>query len=256
MNGIYEPLEYTLGEAILEISSAIFGIYNAENATFNIKNKDIEFLFYNGFGNLYLNIEKSTTLYNTDLEDTSTKVSKIIIGLLVGASGLLFLSLGILIPIINYVSKSKEEALGFFLEIPMRNLRILYHRCELFYNRISDERGEGEGGSMEDPESEMEGDLESNKDEEDILVAGNSRRKRKFKNRISANFRLFFYFFVIILLLVGYFMFNYFVSDKFLRDSEAYSREINATSFSSPEYSWQLAYLLYVLIYCISLYIY
>ena len=76
------------------------------------------FVTYNSFNGFLLSLLQSCTYYENELQDRVNKKNSFILILFLCSIGTICLSVPILFPAINMVSKEKEKILCLFIEIP------------------------------------------------------------------------------------------------------------------------------------------
>lgn len=132
-------INFTLTESVLQMSSAIFTVRHLETAKFNETQEDIYFVMYNSFNGFLLSMLKSSDYYEQELYDRSSQKNNLLLILFLASIGTVCLSMPILFPAVNSVSKTKERVLTLFVEIPNGYLTELSSRCEAFLNSFYDD---------------------------------------------------------------------------------------------------------------------
>lgn len=100
-----KALNFSLTEAILQISSTIFTISNLPIQNFNETNEDVFFLMYNSFNEFYEGMSLSSQLYVNEMNDKASTKSEICLVLYLLAISALALSLLVLFPVVHTVNQ-------------------------------------------------------------------------------------------------------------------------------------------------------
>lgn len=133
-------INFTLTESILQMSSAIFTVRHLESNKYNEAQEDIYFVMYNSFNGFLLSMLKSSGYYEQELYDRSSQKNNLLLILFLASLGTVCLSMPILFPAVNSVSKTKEKVLTLFIEIPNGYLTELSNRCDSFLNSFYDDQ--------------------------------------------------------------------------------------------------------------------
>lgn len=121
------------------------------------------------------------------------------------------------------VNKVKEEIQKLFLEIPEKNVKLCYQKCENFISNLQ---------VGEDDEAQSELDEISNKgddQDDDISESRMRKRRRKAKNNNKNHKSIFPIVLSVSLLIAAYFGFNFYRSYELQNDDSKMVKEINAT---------------------------
>jgi len=59
----------------------------------------------------------------------------------ISTAAVIVISICIMVPLFLVIVWHRERILSFFLEIPVRNVRQLYKKCEKYVNNIQDDQG-------------------------------------------------------------------------------------------------------------------
>jgi hypothetical protein len=138
--------------------------------------------------------------------------------LLVLASGCLFLSMLIIMPVVTKVHQDKDKLLSLFLLIDGNDIKEQMKKCKDFFNSTfhNEEKGVGNGddGFDSDDEEKKEEGKNPSSDEMKKLQAGNPKkfmRKNKKLKKYSTNyFALLVKSLAVIVFLESYFLYQYF----------------------------------------------
>ena len=102
----------------------------------NITHPDVYFVQYNLFNSFYMNLTQASEYYVEGLIAKTTQKESIFFVLLFIAALSLILAMSVLFPILIKVSKQKEKVLSLFLDIPERQVKNLYNKCETFISNL------------------------------------------------------------------------------------------------------------------------
>lgn len=131
-----KPLDFSLTEGILQISSTIFTISNMKIKDFNETNEDVFFLIYNSFNEFLIGLQKSQGYYVQELNDRSEERKEVSLILYILSICALVICFLVLIPVVHSVNQQKDKVLQLFCEIDNSVIRALAFRCENFINNM------------------------------------------------------------------------------------------------------------------------
>lgn len=132
-------INFSLTEAVLQLSSAIFTVRHMNDSNYYELQEDVYFITYNVFNDFLIHLRKSSTLYLEELVVRTKDENNYILILFLCAVGLLILSMPILFPAVSSVNKAKVVVLSLFIDIPNHYIVDLSNRCEEFLNNYHDE---------------------------------------------------------------------------------------------------------------------
>lgn len=138
-NTSFKILNFSLTEAVLQVSSAIFTVRHLNLTEFYDMQSDVYFVTYNAFNDFLINLRRSSDFYLTELMDRSNDKNKFILILFLCSIGLVILSVPILFPAVSSVNKAKVHVLSLFIDIPNHYLLDLANGCEEFLNSYHDD---------------------------------------------------------------------------------------------------------------------
>ena len=125
-------INFTLSEAVLQMSSAIFTVRHLNMRSFNETQDDIFFVMYNSFNDFLLGLTKSSKYLEEELYARASEKKNLLLILFITSICIVVLSIPILFPAVNSVNKTRERILLLFLEIPNNFIEEMGNRCEQF----------------------------------------------------------------------------------------------------------------------------
>jgi hypothetical protein len=136
--------------------------------------------------------------------------------------------MSVLFPILIKVSKQKEKVLSLFLDIPEKQVKILYNKCENFISNLQ----------VED-DDELQSDIEVSFEKEDDKSSYKRPRKRKkFKNSGKSHRKLLVKLSFGALIISFYFFGNFLLSTNHLKHYGILIKEIATTSKAEGYYGF------------------
>eukprot|EP01016_Furgasonia_blochmanni_P006741 TRINITY_DN12704_c0_g1_i6.p1 TRINITY_DN12704_c0_g1~~TRINITY_DN12704_c0_g1_i6.p1 ORF type:complete len:516 (-),score=90.36 TRINITY_DN12704_c0_g1_i6:150-1601(-) len=141
----------------------------------------------------------------------------------------LFLSVILGFPVFAKVSRTKEEVLSLFLEIPDATVRLLYARCENFLGDLQSDDRDDE--LMSEMDEEM---LVPKNDDDESSDFLSQKKKKKFKREKKSTFMFFMQMVLGALIIQLYFISNFYLANQLLSDTIAYTHELNQTALVEP----------------------
>lgn len=224
---------FNLDQATLQVISRALNIINSNLTSLTDSNTDLYFVLYNNFNDFYIGLRRSSELYTIELVDRTISKQHIFLILLLVSAGALVVALIVFFPVLQRVSKSREEVLRLFLDIPEKTVKGLYSKCENFISNL-------QVGEDDDMLSEIEDESFYEKAHEEA-ESGDflARRKRKrFKNSGKNQKKLFLKLFIAACCIEAYFIADYFLSANLLGHVNTVADEFNSTSAAEAFYSF------------------
>ena len=229
-------MNYSLTDSLLMMTSNIFTVKeNLENSA-TLTNSQVYFILYNSFSNLQDNLFKSANLYVLDLEDNINSNNNNTIIFFTISLGLFAIIILILFPMISNISKSKNEVLKLFLDIPFINVKILLKKCDNFL-QSSRSRNKDEVASNQ----EFSLDEKGNEDNTPIVEETKKSKKRNFRNNKSTNTGFFIKFIIGVIIIESYFVVNFAMNRVYLNILHCYNQEHQQLSLLQPELTKSMA---------------
>jgi hypothetical protein len=130
----YTIENYTVDEASSHILSTLYTIQSLESKDISSSQNDVRMLILNTFGYVYDAILNATAYYSDDMTSIIIELTTIVKSLLISISVVIILSIGVMVALFLIIVWHREKTISFFLEIPIRNLRQLYKKCEKYIN--------------------------------------------------------------------------------------------------------------------------
>lgn len=138
-NTTFKVLNFSLTEAVLQISSAIFTVRHLNLTDYYELQEDVYFVTYNVFNDFLSYLRISSNYYLDELTQRSNEKNRVILILFLCSIGLVILSLPILFPAVSSVNKAKVHVLSLFLDIPNNFIMDITNKCENFLNSYHDD---------------------------------------------------------------------------------------------------------------------
>lgn len=201
----------------------------------------IWFILRNSMNNILSAVQNSTTGILKDTSIISDDNRKILLILLIVASGSLVGSMFIIMPVVTRVHQDKDKLLSLFLQIDQNDVKDQLKRCKDFFTTFhnDDKAGsgqQGDGGGF-DFDDDKDGDEDGKKDGKDGKTPSSdeaqknqdaahkqdahrnrfSRKNKKLKKYSTNYIVLIIKFLTVISFLESYFLYQYFRSDAFLQ---------------------------------------
>ena len=190
-------------------------------------NADYYFLTINLFNEYYEALLESSALYLSEFYQNTSSSIKTFQAILILSTMILFLSLALLIPFVYSGTKSQDQVLRLFLDIPEKTVKSLYTKCENFVSNLQI------GDEEEEIGSEMDADeMERQNEDPDAQGWLSKRRRKKFKNTRKSHKGFFFVFVILTLLLEAPFAYNFYASGVVMSKAKDITLEFNSTSMA------------------------
>ena len=125
-------LNFTLTEAILQFSSAVFTVSHTLLGEFTDTEENVFFVVYNSFNDLFMAMLESSAFYVQELLERASQKNTLLLILFISSLVTVCLSIPILIPAVGSVNKTKDKVLSLFFEIPSNYVIQLETHCEAF----------------------------------------------------------------------------------------------------------------------------
>jgi hypothetical protein len=156
-----KSLNYSLTEAVLQISSAIFTVRHLRLEEITELQEDTYFLTQNLYGDFLTALWQSSEYYKEELQVKTTEKNNFILILFCCSVGVIILTLPTFLPAVISVNREKEHILALFVDIPVNHVTDLGVKCENFLNAIHDElqddlslpSEDGDGETLKDSNS-------------------------------------------------------------------------------------------------------
>lgn len=135
-NNYLQIINFTLTEAVLQMSSAIFTVSHLKSGQYLEDDEDIFFVMYNSFNNFLQALFQSSGYYEQELYDRANQKNNILLILFLCSIGTVLLSIPILIPAIYSVNQAKDKVLALFVDIPSSYIIELGLKSESFFSSL------------------------------------------------------------------------------------------------------------------------
>lgn len=135
-NNYLQIINFTLTEAVLQMSSAIFTVSHLQSGQYLEDDEDIFFVMYNSFNNFLQALFQSSGYYEQELYDRANQKNNILLILFLCSIGTVLLSVPILIPAIYSVNQAKDKVLALFVDIPSSYIIELGLKSESFFSSL------------------------------------------------------------------------------------------------------------------------
>ena len=135
-NNYLQIINFTLTEAVLQMSSAIFTVSHLQSGQYLENDEDIFFVMYNSFNNFLQALFQSSGYYEQELYDRANQKNNILLILFLCSIGTVLLSIPILIPAIYSVNQAKDKVLALFVDIPSSYIIELGLKSESFFSSL------------------------------------------------------------------------------------------------------------------------
>ena len=135
-NNYLQIINFTLTEAVLQMSSAIFTVSHLQSGQYLEDDEDIFFVMYNSFNNFLQALFQSSGYYEQELYDRANQKNNILLILFLCSIGTVLLSIPILIPAIYSVNQAKDKVLALFVDIPSSYIIELGLKSESFFSSL------------------------------------------------------------------------------------------------------------------------
>lgn len=135
-NNYLQIINFTLTEAVLQMSSAIFTVSHLQSGQYLEDDEDIFFVMYNSFNNFLQALFQSSGYYEQELYDRANQKNNILLILFLCSIGTVLLSIPILIPAIYSVNQAKDKVLALFVDIPNSYIIELGLKSESFFSSL------------------------------------------------------------------------------------------------------------------------
>ena len=203
------------------------------------------FVIKNSLNSVMNALKSSTEAILTESENSRNFNIKIFMNLLWAASGALLISLIFLVPVINKVKKNKQEVLELFthkniekhIDEQLKNCRNFAQTKLQQNNEGGEQELENDDGNMNANDKELQNELNNNK----YMKRIKKKNKGKKWKRLNTNFgSTIFKFFLFICIIEGYFLANYLLSFKFLKEVQELTNELRLLISRQPTQSFLL----------------
>ncbi|CAD8048146.1 unnamed protein product [Paramecium sonneborni] len=226
--GVFQ--KYDLVQAMQQLLSKSLIIRDKQLEFMNPNDEDFIFLVYNLFNDFAIHLQNSTQQYSLDLAQKTADNRQELISILGTSSGILGVSLLLLIFFLIQMASGLQEILVLFLDIPDKTIKFLYSKCENFLSNI--QIGEDDEMLSDFDELEKEEREELNK------TLKQRRKKKKYKNSNKELRNLILVTLTLTILFQSYFIIFYFLSSQMLTNLNQMVSEINSTSFCEGFYKF------------------
>ena len=131
-------LKFSLTEAVLQISSAVFTARHLNLTDYYESQEDIYFITYNVFNDFLDALRQSSGYFVEDLNDRTMQKNELIWILFLSSVGTLVITLTILCPVVGTVNTARLKVLSLFVDIPNHHVIALSNKCERFLSSFND----------------------------------------------------------------------------------------------------------------------
>lgn len=177
----------------------------------------------------------SSDYYEQELYDRSSKKNNLLLILFLASLGTVCLSMPILFPAVNSVSKTKEKVLTLFIEIPNGYLNELCLRCESFLNSFYDDQ-QDESKSQDDRSTHGGNDFSGAADSG--LMKRNVIKQPRNTQNTSRNF--FVQFFLTVLVVIAYFTSMFIIAKNYISNIEIVTKEMSIAAYNEAHLAFLL----------------
>ncbi|CAD8043447.1 unnamed protein product [Paramecium primaurelia] len=226
--GVFQ--KYDLVQAMQQLLSKSLILRDKQLAYMTPKDEDFKFLTYNLLNDFALHLQNSTQQYSLDLAQKTADNRQELISILGTSSGILGVSLLLLIFFLIQMAKGLQEILVLFLDIPDKTIKFLYSKCENFLSNI-------QIGEDDEMLSDFD-ELEKEEREELNRTLKQRRKKKKYKNSNKELRNLILISLILTILFQSYFIIFYFLSSQMLTNLSQMVPEINSTSYCEGFYKF------------------
>lgn len=137
-------------DGVLQFCSSLFTIMNLPLTSFSRSNQDINIITQNIYGDFFMSLLKSTSLYHDDIQQSCTELNSVLLGLSIACGCLLIIGIVFLFPVVNAINKKKRKLLSFLLHIPPTTIGWLEKRCSSFLDITQENKEEDDHAGIED----------------------------------------------------------------------------------------------------------
>lgn len=208
-------------DAIMEIVVGAYRTSTTALGEITDSNPTTFFIVKNNLNSVLVALKKSTDAIIEESDNSKTFNMNIFLYLLISASCALCISVLFMIPVINKITKSKQEVIKLFTLKSIE--KYIDEQLKICRNFIStklqqnNEQGEndieGEDMNLNVNDKELQNELQNNK----YLKRIKKKNKGKKMKELSTNFGSTLLKFLLFLCIIeGYFLANYLLSNKFL----------------------------------------
>ncbi|CAD8052528.1 unnamed protein product [Paramecium sonneborni] len=226
--GVFQ--KYDLVQAMQQLLSKSLIIRDKQLEFMTPNDEDFKFLVFNLLNDFSNHLKNSTEQYSIDLSQKTVDNRQELISILGTSSGILGVSLLLLIFFLIQMASRLQEILVLFLDIPDKTVKFLYSKCENFLSNI--QIGEDDEMLSDFDELEKEEREELNK------TLKQRRKKKKYKNSNKELRNLILVTLIFTILFQSYFIIFYFLSSEMLTNLNQMVPEINSTSYCESFYKF------------------
>jgi len=163
-----KTLKFSLTEAVLQISSAVFTARHLNLTQFRESQEDIFFITYNVFNDFLVALRESSQLSVEGIESRTIQKNEMILILFLISIGTLVITMAILCPVVSTVNLTRLKVLSLFVDIPNHHVIALSNKCERFLSSFNDSEHNDEADTNESNSLKV--------DDTDVTAMGASKR--------------------------------------------------------------------------------
>jgi len=157
-----KQLRFSLTEAVLQVSSAIFTVRHMSMEEFVETQEDIFFIMNNVYNDFLIALRKSSGYYYEEFKVRTSQRNMVILILFLASIFTLLLTIVILFPVVSSVNSARVRVLTLFIEIPNFYVIQLALKCERFLNNFHEEQNEDLDSDDEGTAKNEEGEVGAN----------------------------------------------------------------------------------------------
>lgn len=227
-----KTLKFSLTEAVLQISSAVFTARHLNLTQFTETQEDIFFITYNVFNDFLVSLRKSSNYFVEDLRSRTIQKNELILILFLISIGTLIITMAILCPVVSTVNLARLKVLSLFVDIPNHHVIALSNKCERFLSSFHDSEHSDEADTNETDSLKV--------DDTDVTVMGSSKRNshKQPKNSQGSNKKVFIQFGIGVLFIMAYFVVMFVLSLRYIENIQIITKEMNVLAQAESYYSF------------------
>ena len=227
-----KTLKFSLTEAVLQISSAVFTARHLNLTDFNEQQEDIYFITYNVYNDFLDALRRSSQYFVEDLNLRTNQKNELILILFLSSLGTLLVTMAILCPVVGTVNMARLKVLSLFVDIPNHHVIALSNKCERFLSSFHDSEHNDDANTNETDSLKV--------DDSDVTVLNQSKRSghKQPKNSQGSNKKVFIQFGVGVLFIMAYFTAMFVLSLQYINNIQIITKEMNVLAQAESYFSF------------------